>query len=143
MNAPAERQAQLIANVYISNVVKSNPEIKNDKDEMKKLRTQAIAAARARTGTTSRADRNIDITDREWEAIQAGAISHSTQIEILKHTDQDKLRERATPRSKTGMTTAQMSRAKALIKAGYTQAEAAEAIGMSASTLNKVLSGRS
>lgn len=143
MNAPAERQAQLIANVYISNVVKSNPEIKNDKDEMKKLRTQAIAAARARTGTTSRADRNIDITDREWEAIQAGAISHSTQIEILKHTDQDKLRERATPRSKTGMTTAQMSRAKALIKAGYTQAEAAEAIGISVSTLNKVLSGRS
>lgn len=139
MNAPAERQAQLVANVYISTVLKNNPDIKGDKDAMKKLRTQAISAARARTGTTSRSERNIEITDREWEAIQAGAVSHSVQMEILKNTDQDKLRERATPRNITGLSTAQRARAKALINAGYTQAEAAEAIGVSASTLNKAL----
>lgn len=139
MNAPAERQAQLIANSYIQSVIRNNPDIKNDKEGMKKLRTQAISAARARTGTTSRAERNIEITPREWEAIQAGAISQSVQLQILKNTDQDKLREMATPRNNTGLSPSQKARAKALINAGYTQAEAAEAVGVSASTLNKWL----
>nr|DAH12813.1 MAG TPA: RNA-dependent RNA polymerase [Caudoviricetes sp.] len=139
MNAPAERQAQLIANSYIQSVIRNNPDIKNDKEGMKKLRTQAISAARARTGTTSRTERNIEITPREWEAIQAGAISQSVQLQILKNTDQDKLREMATPRNNTGLSPSQKARAKALINAGYTQAEAAEAVGVSASTLNKWL----
>ena len=137
LNAPKERQAQLIANSYIQSVIRSNPDIKNDREGVKKLRTQAISAARVRTGTTSRDVRNIDISDREWEAIQAGAISYSVQLQILKNTDKDKLRERATPKNIIGMSTAQQAHAKALLNAGYTQAEAAEAIGVSVSTLNK------
>ena len=137
LNAPKERQAQLIANSYISKQRKANPDM--SKDELKKKKDQAIAAARLKTGTLKRSDRNIEITDKEWEAIQAGAVSHTKLTQILANTNEEKLKERTMPRNRTTLTPAALSRAKALINAGYTQAEAAEAIGVSASTLNKAL----
>ena len=135
-NAPRERQAQLIANSIISKKKKDNPDI--SKDELKKIKDQALAEARSRTGTIKRSDRNIVITDREWEAIQAGAISNNKLQQILRNTDEDKLKERAMPRTDKVQSSA-IARARALIAAGYTQADAAEAIGISASTLNKYL----
>ena len=136
-NSPRERQAQLLASVYIKKVKDGNPDISNE--ELKKKRTQAISEARVRTGTIKRSERTIDITDREWEAIQAGAISHTKVAKILSKSDEAKIKERAMPRNKKGVTPAALTRAKAMIAAGYTQAEAAEAIGVSTSTLNKAL----
>lgn len=139
LNSPKERQAQLIADSYIKKLKKANPEIVNDKDLLKKKRSQAIAEARLRTGTLKRSDRNIEITDREWDAIQAGAISNNKLTQILANTNDEKLKERAMPRNRKGLTPAALARAKAMINAGYTQAEAAKAVGVSTSTLNKAL----
>ena len=136
-NAPRERQAQLIANSIIQKKKRANPDI--SKDELKKIKDQAISEARARTGTLKRSDRNIEITDREWDAIQAGAISNNKLQQILANTDEAKLKERAMPRNNKGISASALSRAKAMINAGYTQKEAAEAIGVSVSTLNKAL----
>ena len=136
-NAPRERQAQLLANSYIARVKRANPDI--EKDELKKKRSQAIDEARSRTGTLRRDQRNIEITDREWKAIQAGAISNNKLTQILANTDEEKLKERAMPRTRKTISPAALARAKAMINAGYTQAEAAEAIGVSASTLNKAI----
>lgn len=136
-NAPRERQAQLLANSVIFEKKKANPDI--SKEELKKIKDQALAEARVRTGTIKRSDRNIDISDREWEAIQAGAISNSKLQQILKNTDEAKLKERAMPRNDRGIPASALARAKAMIAAGYTQADAAEAIGVSVSTLNKSL----
>lgn len=136
-NAPRERQAQLIANSVISKKRKDNPDI--SKEELKKIKDQAISEARSRTGTIKRDKRNIDISDREWEAIQAGAISNNKLQQILRNTDEEKLKERAMPRNNGSISASSLARAKAMINAGYTQAEAAKAIGISVSTLNKAL----
>ncbi len=134
-NAPLERRAQVIGNSTIKAVVASDPSIKDDKDRYKKLRVQALAAGRAMTG----AKRNpIEITDPEWEAIQSGAISNNLLKKIVMHTDVDKLKVLATPRTQIGMSDAQVARAKSLLAAGYTQAEVADAIGVSPSTINKI-----
>ena len=136
-NAPRERQAQILASLYISKVKRDNPDI--SKEELKKKKAQAISEARIRTGTLRRDQRNIEITDREWDAIQAGAISHNKCVQILANTNEDKLKERALPRSRNVVSPAALSRAKAMLNTGYTQEEAAEAIGVSVSTLNKSL----
>lgn len=142
-NAPLERQAQLIASVKAKARIEAGGV--EDKDEIKKIRTQELKRARASVGTKPRNPNapnslSIKITDREWEAIQAGAISDTTLTEILKYSDMDALRQRATPKRQTrGLTSAARSRARALLNRGYTQAEVASELGISVSTLNNAL----
>ena len=136
-NAPNERKAQLVADVVYKQLKESNPSLFTDKKEAQKIRAQIIQDTRNRAGTTSRAERNIVIGDREWEAIQAGAIHHSKLKQILAHTDLDEIRERATPRENKNrkVSASTLSRARAMLAMGYTQAEVAQACGVSVSTL--------
>lgn len=135
-NKPNERKAQLVADKIWEAKVKDNPSLKEDKEEARKVKAQIIEAARTRAGTSHRKDRNIPISDREWEAIQSGAISHNKLEQILQNTDLDELKERATPRTnKRGMSGAAKSRARAMLAAGHSQAEVAEACGVSVTTL--------
>lgn len=138
-NAPMERQANALVSSQISKIKKYNPELANDEKAMKKKRAQLIAEARNRTGALKRSDRNIEITDREWEAIQAHALPNDTVNKILRNTDSRKLKERAIPRDQKAVSSAALSRARALVRMGYTQEEAAEVIGVSVSTLNRAL----
>ena len=59
--------------------------------------------------------------------------------EEMQNKYQDKLKERAMPKSAKGMTSAKVSLARAKLNAGYTQAEVAEALGVSVSTLKRSL----
>lgn len=135
-NAPNERKAQLVSDVIFKAMREEDPTLKDDKDKAKKVKAQIIEEQRLRAGTTSRKNRNIEITDREWEAIQAGALHHTKVVQILKNTDQDALKERATPRSDGRKIPAStLARAKAMLSMGYSQADVAKAIGVSVSTL--------
>lgn len=134
---PLERQAVLLSNVIVDAKKKANPWM--DKDDLKKVQNQALDEARRRVGA-KKADVMISISDREWEAIQAGAISHTKLTKILQNTDLDRVRELATPKQKVAMTAAKIARAKAMINAGCTQAEVADILGVSVSTLSKALS---
>lgn len=133
-NAPLERQAQLIANTIVKAKHQANPQM--DGETRKKIEGQALREARERTGAKKQ---QIVITDREWEAIQAGAISKSRLSDILNNTDLDVVKKLATPRTSKVMVPAKVARARAMIDAGYTQAEVAEALGISKSTLNDAL----
>jgi hypothetical protein len=106
-----------------------------DKAEIKKASQQALTKYRSSVGSVSRRDRNIEITDREWDAIQAGAISENKLKQILDNTDIAKLRERATPRTRTALTKSKLARAKSLLAMGYPQSEVADACGISITTM--------
>lgn len=134
---PIERQVQLYGNAKVRATVAANPEIKENKDQLKKITNKYLKEARDIFGKKDL----IDITDREWEAIQAGAISDNKLQDILKHTDVDKLKARATPRTTTSLTSAQASRAKAMLRNGLTQAEIADALGVSVTTINNIVKG--
>ena len=142
-NAPLERQAQLIAGIKAKARIEANGII--DRDDIKKIRQQELKRARDSIGTRPRNPNkanslSIKISDREWEAIQAGAISDTTLTEILKYTDTAALRQRATPKSTyRAMPASSVSRARQLLNNGYTQAEVAQALGVSVSTLNNAL----
>lgn len=134
-NRPLERQAQVIANSVVVQKRQANPEM--DKAELKKIKFAALEEARIRTGAEKQ---RIDITDREWDAIQAGAISANKLNDILTNTDLDQVKKRATPRAQLLMTSTKRARAIAMLADGYTRAEIADHMGMSVSTLNKGLS---
>lgn len=133
-NAPRERRAQAIANSQVKAKIQENPSLKDDKKELRKIKQIAINNARASVGASGK-DSRITISDREWEAIQAGAISDSKLTQILRFTDPEVVRQRATPRTTTQLSTAKINKIKAMTKSGFTSSEIAEAIGVSRSTV--------
>ena len=141
MNAPRERQAQLRANAEVNAKVRrakeEGRELKND--EIKKAGQQALSRSRADVNSVSRKDRSIKITDREWEAIQSGAISENVLKKILNNADVDELRQRATPRATTTLNQAKINRIKAYSASNYTLGEIAKKLGISVSTVSKYL----
>ena len=129
-NKPLERQAQLIANKTIATQKAANPDM--DKDEVNRLTQQALSGARHKVGKDPY---TIDITPREWDAIQAGAISKTSLEKILDGGNMDQIKKYATPKNQKKMTPANIAKAKALIAAGHTQAEVAKQLGVSVSTI--------
>lgn len=139
LNAPRERLAQIRANADIQAKTAANPNMENK--DIKKASQQALTKYRQEVGSVARSKRSIQITDREWEAIQAGAISENKLKQILANTDVDVLRQRATPRSYTTLNTAKVNRIQALRASGKTLSEIAKAVGVSTSTVSEYLKG--
>lgn len=135
-NAIKERAAQRKANIDVAEKIELDPDLKPK--DIKKLNQQAITRYRTEVGSISRRDRNINISDKEWEAIQAGAISESKLIQILNNTDIDKLRERAMPKNNRSLTNGQINRIKAMSDT-YTIGQLASMFGVSTSTISKYL----
>ncbi len=131
---PVERKAQIIAGYKYANYIRDNPHASDD--EKKKKKGQYLEAARTALGGGKE---NIVISDKEWEAIQAGAISKTKLESIIANTDADRLRELATPRTKRTVTPSTIARAKAMDANGGTLAEIAEALGVSTSTVSAML----
>ena len=129
-NAPLERKAQLIANKKVSLRIQQDPDM--DADKKKKIRGQELNRARNLVGAKKDL---VNITDSEWEAIQAHAVSSNVLTQIMNNTDMDKLKQRATPRTTVGMPAAKIARAKLLARAGFNQAEIAEQLHVSVTTL--------
>lgn len=136
-NAPRERQAQVIANSVVAAKEQENPDM--TKSEKKKAKSQALSAARTSVGAKRE---NIKITDREWEAIQAGAISENKLYQILNNTDIDDLRARSMPRTTTTLSQAKVNKIKSMQASGYSTSEIAEDLGISSSTVTKYLKGK-
>ena len=133
-NKPLERKAQLVANTTVDAKLRANPDM--EKEDIKRLKGQALTEARNRVGAKKI---QVDITPDEWKAVQAGAISNNMLTKILDNTDLDKIKSYATPRDSVSMSPSRMARAKTLLNAGYTQAEVADALGVSISTISRSL----
>ena len=131
LNAPRERKAQMAARVEVDGIKKDNPYMTTG--EVKKLSQRALTKYRARFGAQRTP---IKIEDKEWEAIQSGAITKSKLRQIINNTDADSLKERATPRTRTVLTPGKVAKIEAMKASGlYTNADIAKAIGVSATTV--------
>lgn len=143
MNAPRERQAQLRVAAEIgkkTEAAKASGE-ELSKSDLKKARQQALTRYRSEMNSVSRRERSIKITDREWDAIQAGAVSENILKQILNNADVDELRQRATPRSSTDLSPFKISRIKAYANSNYTIGQIAAKMNLSTSTVSKYLKG--
>lgn len=136
-NAPYERQAQLLAGARVKAQIEANGEM--SATEKKKLRGKAIGPARDAVGASKT---RIFITDQEWKAIQAGAVSANKLNQILNNANSDRLKELSTPRLSPKASAAKVTKAKQLISSGYTYAEIGQYLGMSASWVSDVAGGK-
>lgn len=142
-NAPRERMAQIQANARKDAIVEANPELKGkskeNKKKLKKIRQQAIIETR---GEFNAKRVPIDVTEREWEAIQNHAVDKQTLETIFKYADDKKIREYATPKTDSrALTKAQVSSIKARVASGWSYAEIAAALGISKSSVEKYANG--
>lgn len=137
MNAPKERRAQVLANTIIKAKKEEYPDM--TKGEIKKVSQQALNNARVQVGAKREL---VKISDREWEAIQAGAISPSKLTQIINNSDMDILRQKATPRTTTEVSTVKIAKINQMASSdNYTTAQIAQATGLSASTIVKYMKG--
>lgn len=134
-NAPRERQAQTMANAILQAKIKDNPDM--TKKEKKKAGQQALDKMRMKVGAKKEP---VKITEKEWEAIQAGAISPSKLKTIINNADLDTLRQMAMPRSTKQLSQSKINHIATLKASGYTNAQIAQKLGVSTSTVSKYLS---
>ena len=137
-NSPRERQANVLAGSRARAKQRANPDM--TKAEYKKVASQELARARVEVGSNAKQAR-IKVSDREWEAIQSGAVSSTVLEKVLSHSDPDHLRKLATPRKTTTLSSAKADKMRAMYSSHYTIAEIAKALGVSTSTVSRALSG--
>lgn len=140
-NKPKERRAMIIANSRIKAIIQdrgldcSNSE---DKKEIKKISDTEMRRAREQVGASS-SKTKIVFSDREWEAVQNHAISDSMLTKFLNSSDSSEIVKRAMPKASATLSSAKMSKAKAMLAGGYSYAEIAEACGVPKSTIYDAL----
>lgn len=137
MNAPKERRAQMIATSALQAKKNANPNM--TKKELKKQGTIELTKARQTVGASGKGTR-INITDKEWEAIQSNAISGTALIKILRKADSDRVNELAIPKNTTILSNAQVNKIKAMANSNFLTSEIAKAMDLSESTVRKYLS---
>ena len=145
LNAPRERQATLRAAAEVKAKTRAYEE-EHDGEKMptsdvKKISQQAVTKYRNEVGSVARKNRSIFISDREWEAIQAGAISESTLKKILNNTDVDNLRARAMPKNANSISQSKVNKMKSMSASNYSLNEIAAACGVSPAIVSKYLKG--
>lgn len=138
-NAPLERRAQVLGNALAKARIEANPQY--DNDDIKKVKYASLDEARLRTGASKQkigapdSNGKSTLTEREWEAIQAGAFSSSRLGEILSNADMNRVKQLATPKSRSSLTTGQLAKAEMMRNSGRTLAEISESLGIPTSTI--------
>ena len=135
-NKPLERQAQILGNVTYREKKANHPEW--DGDDKRKYKAQALEAARYRVGAKKQL---IKISPKEWEAIQAGAVTKTQLRDIIDNTDLDILKQYAMPRSEKVISDSVRSRAKQMSDRGLTLSEISDRLGISASSVSDIVNG--
>lgn len=138
-NSVKERTATRFAASEINERKRNQPDLKSE--DIRKLSQRSMSKYREQVGAATRRERNITITDRQWEAIQAGAISENKLKAILANSDPDSLRQKAMPRKTSGLTNAQISRIRAMNNSNFTINQIAEKMNVSPSVVSKYLKG--
>ena len=142
MNAPRERAAQVQAAASVQKkkrIYKEKGE-EYSKDSMNKEAQRALASGRIKYGAKMSGEKgaSIKITEKEWQAIQKGAISGNMLKKILANTDSDAISKLATPRESNTISSAKESRIEAMLARGFTLQEVADQVGVSVSTVSKI-----
>lgn len=144
INAVLERRAVRSTTVIVNDRMAKYPERYNNKTpdgkaHLRKLRSSVMNQQRAILGKQSA----FEINDREWQAIQAGAIRKTKIEEIINRADAESVKKHAMPKDTTfvSMSPANIAHAKAMLNSGFTQAEVAEMFNISTTTLRRQLNG--
>lgn len=140
LNSPRERQALILSGSLYKEAKAKNPDLKDDKKLQKKVQQWCQNSAR---NLCNARKPYVKLTDREWEAINANALTLTEVTKVTKNMRDDELKERALPRS----TAIPDSVKKMVLNLGkgsnsrYTNEEIAERFGISVASVINILGG--
>lgn len=134
-NAPLERQALILANIAVKQYVYDNPQLKTDHGALKKLKGRTLNEKRLVTGALKQ---RVKFTDREWEAVQAGAVHDSFLKDLLRNADSKQVKQLSMPHQRTPISPARKAMIKSRIKDGYSQADIARMLDIPVSAVQEV-----
>ena len=135
-NAPLERQALILANLAVKQYLYDNPQLRNDHGALKKLKGRTLNEKRLVTGAVKQ---RVKFTDREWEAVQAGAVHDSFLNDLLRNADSKQVKQLSMPRTKPVISAARKSRVQQMLNLGYTQADVANMLDISVSAVQDIV----
>lgn len=142
VNAALERLAQRSAEIIIKERIAKYPDRYNKstpdgKKHLSKLKNQVTNQQRKIVSK----QRPFEVTEREWEAIQAGALHKSDVKEIINRANSDDIKKYAMPKNSnyTILSPANLAHAIAMLNSGFTQAEVAANFNISPSTLRRAI----
>ena len=136
---PLERKARTYSQKISIDIMKSNPGVYDSYESRQRLKDQQLTKARAILGSKKK---RIDISPREWEAIQSNAMSTAMVKDIIKNSDLETVKKLAMPKTSRELTTAELNLLKSMAETGmYTNADIADRLGISPSTVAKKLKG--
>lgn len=139
LNAPRERRAQAIANSKLKSMTAENPNLPKDKKTYGKLKTRVMAEARDAVSAGSKKNR-ITLSQREWDAINNGAVSDSFAQQIFRFCEDNQVRSYATPKKNDmALSQAKINQIKSRWNSGMSKEDIAESLGISMSSVNKYL----
>ena len=134
---PLERKARTYSMKVSNDIIRSNPGVYDSYESKQRLRDQQLTKARSLFGSKKH---RVEITDREWEAIQSNALSTAKVKEIIKNADLEEVKKRAMPHKSHELTPAEISLMRSMASSGmYSNAEIADRLQISPSTVSKKL----
>ena len=135
-NAPLERQALLLANIAVKQYIYDNPQLKSDHGALKKLKGRTLNEKRLVTGAIKN---RVKFSDREWEAIQAGAVHDTFLKDLLRNADAKEVKQLAMPRTPRTISPARKARVENMLARGYSQADIADMLDISVGSVQNIL----
>lgn len=135
---PVEVEAIMEANTMIKGWYSDNPGA--TKEQASKAKQRLLTYCRKKRGLTGTKN-SLEITPKEWEAIQSGAISSTKLNKLLSRADMTVIQQYAMPRVNDKLSQVQINRIKSMKNSGRTNSQIAEALGINVSTVIKYLKG--
>lgn len=137
-HAPIERKAQIIAKSVLDDKRQKAGAGVLTKAEQARIRSQALAKARASLGGSRP---KVHLTDKQWEAVDKGAISKSKITQLLRFMPAEEVREHALPKKRAAVSQSQVNLMIAWKASGYTNGEIADMLGLSPTTVGDYIRG--
>lgn len=145
-NAPRERAAQRLASKWVKQMADAAELSGNEMTDGEKRKQLAKEISRAREIVGAKKQRII-FTDREWEAIQKGAVNKTTLNKLLNNANEDDYKQRATPKERQGLSDRKIALVKQMLarmndpNENMTLQDIANYVGVSQSTISAIKAG--
>lgn len=143
-NRVRERGAQAVGNAQSRKIMaawdEKHPNATSSERNKERGKVDARVLKEARTKYNSKRA-EFTITDRQWDAINRGALSSTRVKKLLRYVNRKELLQRSLPRTYNELSPAKQNMIKALERSGYTNDEIAERVGCSKTTVIKYMKG--
>lgn len=133
-NAPRERAAQILATSEYHAILNAKGS-EMDNEDKRKLKGQCLSSARKRCNANK--DR-VQFTEKQWEAINAGAIKKTTLDDLLKNADKDNYMQLALPKQ-SRISDSKKASILNLYAAGWSYEQIAEREGISTGSVSNII----